>query len=263
VAKSSAVPMALRERGFRGVLSHLNSVFFGDARFNRSASTVDMRSAHLNFPKTLNILLSQTFPTTNIKKIDLFLNEAKAQIKKHSPASQTISTFPGQWDSGVELQILLYSIIRLTRPDVVVETGTANGKSTAAICAALSKNKSGHLWSFDVLDTTAPLVSDKHRKFLTLVKIDGKSSSLKKEIAKLKSKKGFSVFLHDSDHSYPNQISDYEIALSRGFDLILSDDIDASLAFCDFANSAGSVFLDAPKFIGLVSSFSIHEKRSG
>ena len=263
MAKTSAVPMALKERGLIGVLSHVNSILFGDARFNRSASTVDMRNSHLMFPKTLDNLLLQTIPSFSLKKIELVVKEASQKFKSDANEPKPISVFPGQWDSGVELQILLYSLIRLTKPNVVVETGTANGKSAAAICAALSRNRFGHLWSFDVLDTTAPLVNDKHRNFLTLVKTDGKSTTLKKEIMRIEAKNGFSIFLHDSDHSYPNQISDYEIALDLGFDVILSDDVDASLAFCDFANDAGFVYLDAPKFIGLVSASALSEKRKG
>jgi hypothetical protein len=44
-----------------------------------------------------------------------------------------------------------------------------------------------------------------------------------KDIGALKN----SIFLHDSDHSYISQQTDYSVAENSGFDLILSDDIDA------------------------------------
>lgn len=50
--------------------------------------------------------------------------------------------------------------------------------------------------------------------------------------------------------------SDYRLAKEIGFDYILSDDIDTSLAFCDFAGRAGHVFYDAPKFIGAMKMVS-------
>ena len=263
MAKSSAIPYAFRGQGLKGIVAHLSSIVLGDAKFNRAASTIDMRQAYLKFPRSLRELLLQTCPNFKVNEVDAILKEAQVQVKRNTSQLQSASSFPEQWDSGVEMQILLYSLIRLTQPAVVIETGTANGKSTAAICLALSKNRLGHVWSFDVLETTAPLVNNKHRNFLTLVKTDGKSSTLRKEIARIKPERGFSIFLHDSDHSYPNQLSDYTTAQSLGFDLILSDDIDASLAFCDFANAAGSAFLDAPKFIGVVSNTKLSEMSKG
>lgn len=74
---------------------------------------------------------------------------------------------------------------------------------------------------------------------------------MRKHIASLPRGSGLQIFLHDSDHSYPNQMSDYETAKELGFNLLVSDDVDASLAFCDFSGKEGSIMLDGSKIIGV------------
>jgi len=49
------------------------------------------------------------------------------------------------------------------------------------------------------------------------------------------------------------QITEYKLATDFKFDLIISDDVDASLAFCDYAKSIGKIFYDSPKFIGALN----------
>jgi hypothetical protein len=254
LAKSSALPYALRGLGIKGGVSHLSSVVFGDARFNRSSSSVDMRRSNLKFCLTPRDLVIEAFPKATLKEIDSVLTEAQREVQRALKNDLQKSDFPNQWDSGQVLQVFLYSSIRLARPKYVIETGTANGKSTSAICAALLKNGFGHLWSFDVLKSEAPYVTKSQRKCLTLVKYNGKGSSLRNEIRRIIESDDCKIFFHDSDHSYPNQFSDYRIASEFGFDLLISDDVDASMAFCDFAESAGSVALDSSKFIGFVSN---------
>ncbi len=254
MTKSSAIPYAFREGGLKGALAHLASVIFGDTKFNRSASTVDMRKSNLQIRTSARALLEEAFPETSLKKIELIVKEAERNIEQLQEISHRKPAFPDHWDSGWELQTFLYCSIRITKPKIVVETGTANGKSTAAICAALAKNKVGHVWSFDVLESNAPYVSDDHRGYLTLIKTDGTSSKLMDRLNKITSTEGFKIFFHDSDHSYPNQYSDYLIASKKKFDLLISDDIDASLAFCDFAESLGFAVLDSKKFFGFLAN---------
>jgi hypothetical protein len=132
----------------------------------------------------------------------------------------------------------------------VVETGTANGASANSIAGALEANNFGKLFTFDVEISGAPLVSKELRKRIEFVQTDGTDSFLHKHMASRMPRNGTSLFLHDADHSYLGQMQDYFVAKDLGFNFIFSDDIDTSLAFCDFAGSAGKVFFDAPKFIG-------------
>lgn len=57
------------------------------------------------------------------------------------------NTFPTGVDEGVAT--LLYSLVRLTRPEIVLEIGTAKGNSTIAIAQALEDNGLGILHTID------------------------------------------------------------------------------------------------------------------
>jgi hypothetical protein len=166
-------------------------------------------------------------------------------------SKESENTFPENWNSEEQLRVALYLLVRILKPALVVETGTANGSSAAAICAGMSANNFGALVSVDVKDSSAQLVAENHRNFLHLRKTNGTEKELR-EICETAAAewKGVKMFLHDSDHSYFGQYSDYKIAESLGFEIILSDDIDASLAFSDFAGTAGKALFDTRKIIG-------------
>jgi hypothetical protein len=166
--------------------------------------------------------------------------------------------FPKRWNSGTNLRLLVSTLVLLTKPDYVVETGTANGSSADAICRALTHNGKGMLYSFDRVASPASLVAGKFRERLNLIQIDGSPESLTDAISAIENRVGFGIFLHDSDHSYLGQRSDYEIALKHKFDILVSDDIDASLAFVHFAKNLGMALLDSPKVIGIMDLRKIH-----
>lgn len=143
------------------------------------------------------------------------------------------------------------SLVILTQPKFIVETGTANGASTAAITWALKENGTGHLWSFDIVPANPTLVPENLLKYVTFEKVSGNAIELRERIRCFKEIGEVSLFLHDSDHSYLGQESDYNIASTLNFDFIVSDDVDTSLAFTEFARNNGLVIYDAPKFIGI------------
>ena len=65
------------------------------------------------------------------------------------------------------------------------------------------------------------------------------------------------IFLHDSDHRYGPQLSEYTTAWRalRPGGILMSDDIDWSYAFIDFANDhddATIMMLDTRKVVGLL-----------
>ena len=245
------ISLSFQKQGILGLFSHVASILFGDPRLNRSASTVDMRLAQLTFVQNVEGLIRQACHVGDDSLIRNYINEAEAALNENERNLNTPLVHPTNWDSGKSLQILMYVSIRILKPDIVIETGTANGRSAAAIASALSANKFGKLYSYDVLKTTAPYIQEKNRRHVSLVTLDGKPESLRKHIAALPRVSGVQIFLHDSDHSYPNQMSDYQTAKELGFDLLVSDDVDASLAFCDFSRKEGSVMLDGSKIIGL------------
>jgi cephalosporin hydroxylase len=147
----------------------------------------------------------------------------------------------------------MYTMTRLVKPMNVLETGTANGASALAICGAMSQNGFGVLHSVDIRDSTAELVPEKIRSHLMLVRTNGLPSELERYVREKKIGGKNSIFLHDADHSYLGQISDFEIAASQNFDFMISDDVDTSLAFCDLFGAQGKIYFDAPKMIGAVN----------
>jgi hypothetical protein len=161
---------------------------------------------------------------------------------------------------GLDASRDYYAVVRKMKPEAVVETGVCNGVSTLSVLLALCKNERGTLYSIDYplrADESleefrqetfegyggAAIPSDKEpgwiipdqlrtRWNLTL----GKSQ---RELPKLVTELGtLDLFVHDSEHSHPCMMFEYELAyewLSDG-GMILSDDItwnDAFSVFCD------------------------------
>ena len=154
-----------------------------------------------------------------------------------------------------EMGIILYVIIRLIKPENVLETGVASGVSSAYILAALEDNQKGKLISCDLPNKIdGGCLSDcrkeeeisfipKHKTAGWLIPetlknrwqyVFGKSSEKLPEI--LKDISSIDFFLHDSEHSYQNMFWEYETVwsfLTKG-GLLLSHDINSNKAFDDF-----------------------------
>jgi len=161
---------------------------------------------------------------------------------------------------GIEAACHLYAMLRCHQPDVVVETGVCNGVSSLAILHALDHNGHGQLHSVDLpfradeeLDEFraetfddyggAAIPADKDpgwivpdrlrdRWELCIGKSQHELPQLLPEIAPV------DVFLHDSEHSAPCQMFEYELAwahLGAG-GLLVSDDTSWTDAFETFTN---------------------------
>ena len=151
----------------------------------------------------------------------------------------------------------LYAIIRQLKPHVVVETGVCNGLSSAIILSALAKNSAGHLYSIDLPEFTDAtgnseqfwsgkggavvprdersgwLVPDTLRGRWTLLL--GKSSELLPKL--LEELQTIDLFIHDSEHSFQNQLFEFRAAFARlaPKGVIFASDINWSRAFNVFA----------------------------
>lgn len=234
----------LKLRGVRATCAHLTSRLLGEPRYLRPSSTTDFRGKNLTIHQDLNSFLITVLAEM---KVEVPSNFTLRQYKTEDVSDYE---FPVHWNSGEGLSTFLFNVTLILKPDFVVETGTANGASAAAICAALRDNGAGLLYSFDISEEKAYLVKEKDRDYFNFCKIDGSPKSLNKIVANLPVSDSKRIFLHDADHSYFGQMSDYSTAASNCFDLLVSDDVDASLAFTDFAGKNGHVFLDGTKFIG-------------
>jgi predicted O-methyltransferase YrrM len=148
-------------------------------------------------------------------------------------------------------EVLLFSLIRKYRPDIVVETGVAQGVSSHVILSALNENSKGRLISIDLpnrnragykyIDGTVDhvytpedlqpgwLVPEHLKNRWTLML--GRSEEILRKIEAT-----IDMFFHDSEHSYENMTMEFEWAyshLSHG-GLLTSDDISWNNAFDHF-----------------------------
>jgi hypothetical protein len=144
-------------------------------------------------------------------------------------------------------EILLYCIVRSTRPALMLETGVAQGVSTRVILSAMARNGNGHLVSVDLRRRRPPtdlgqdttyvkpqletgwLVPEKDRRNWTL--LAGSSESILPEYTE-----ALDVFCHDSLHTYTHMMWEFGWALDRlrQHGILISDDISWNLAFRDF-----------------------------
>jgi predicted O-methyltransferase YrrM len=244
-----AAIQAFKLYGPKGFLGHITARLFGRPHFLVPASSIDFRNSGLMCTRNEFDFIHALLPNVSSELIDESLNFAKSLPELKIPTGMDLK-FPERWNSGSGLQHVMAALVWLLNPRLVVETGTANGASALAISAAMHARKNGKLLSLDIADCEASLVPAHLRSYVSFIRVDGTTDNLREVIKTEKSSGGVSIFLHDADHSYLGQKTDYQIARELKFDLVISDDVDTSLAFIDFAGTSGVVFYDVPKFIG-------------
>ncbi|MEN9506959.1 MAG: hypothetical protein RI958_2885 [Actinomycetota bacterium] len=167
-------------------------------------------------------------------------------------AAEVAMPYPTWFDVAPRTEQLLFLLVRSSRPDVVVETGIGNGRSSAIILAAMDLNGTGVLHSVDIDDHIGALVPDRHPRWVTHIG-DGSPAALE---GFLRDAGPVDIFIHDSDHSYRAQRAEYEIAERYGSSrfLLASDDVNWSNAFLDHCTTRGlssAVLSDVTKCFGL------------
>jgi predicted O-methyltransferase YrrM len=163
--------------------------------------------------------------------------------------------YPLFYNSNPETLELLRLLISETRPQIVVETGVANGASTRKILSSFKEFNlvESELYSFDIDPRVAStdLLRSPQFNFVVVSSPDSFVNSMN-EIKRL------DLFYHDSDHSYDNQMLEYSTAwemLNPEKGILISDDINWSNAFLDFCKIVNRVpFLlsDSGKFTGVI-----------
>lgn len=160
---------------------------------------------------------------------------------------------------GLEAAELLYSVVSKHEPSNIVETGVCNGVSSLVILSALDENQTGNLCSIDYpMYANEPLPEFrktaypdghafsaipadrepgwiipedlKQRWDLRIGKSQRKLPMLLSEIDDI------DIFIHDSEHTFPCMMFEYELAwewLNEG-GLLLSDDVTRNSAFNTF-----------------------------
>ncbi len=178
----------------------------------------------------------------NAAEIREYVAEIRLNQEFHNRIEENRSVFSGKLHSswhfgiGTTLGMVLYTICRRQKPDVVVETGVASGVSSSYILCALEQNKHGQLCSIDLPwwqeAESGWIIPNylRNRWHLIVGKSAEKLAPLLKKVGEI------DIFLHDSEHSYQNMLWEFRTAwmyLKAG-GLLLSHNIDTNDAFSDF-----------------------------
>ena len=156
--------------------------------------------------------------------------------------------------------LTIYSLIRRLRPKIVVETGVCNGLSTAAILTALEANGEGNLFSIDFPEFAGQENGDfwpgkggavipadqepgwlvpRHLRKRWELRIGKSQGVLLPLLAELRQ---IDFFLHDSEHSFSNQLFEFRSAFGylKPGGVLAASDVHWSEAFDTFREEAVS-----------------------
>ena len=137
--------------------------------------------------------------------------------------------------------LIQYAVVRAMEPDIVVETGVANGISTAYLLLALEQNKKGTLHSIEVGDASflppgraAGWVVPHWLHARWHLHLSPAETLLPHLLQQLGS---IDLFIHDSLHTYEHMWLEFDLAYPhlRLGGLLLADDALWNSAFLDFA----------------------------
>ena len=152
-----------------------------------------------------------------------------------------------------------YAAVRALRPRVVVETGVANGVSTAYLLLALHLNEQGVLYSVELGDQryfpagkSPGWVVPEWLKARWKMLLGDSREVLPGLLAQLES---IDVFIHDSLHTYDQMSWEYHQAYPyiRDGGLLLSDDALWNPAFRDFAREVRAPLAQIVRGVGFLS----------
>jgi len=173
-------------------------------------------------------------------KINNFFSEIENDIEFNTYISDQLRK--NSRGSEIALPLLLgrrlawYALIRIFKPEVVVETGTDKGIGTLVMARALERNRSGKIFTLDS-DPFAGALIDLN-KWTNIEFLKGNSIKLLNEF------KTIDFFIHDSNHDYSYEYSEFnsiEGKLSPS-SVVLSDNSHISEALLDWSTKHGRRF---------------------
>ena len=181
---------------------------------------------------TARSLLSALFALddTEIERLLAEAQDAAAEIRGRVPGSSL--RYLEQHMVEGETALFLYCAARHAQPAVALETGVADGFSTALMLSAMDRTGQGELHSVDLSHDVGTLVTDRKRWHLHVLDPADRAAfvSLVDALPRL------DLFFHDGGHDFEQQSLEFHTVwskLSPG-GLLLSDDVEWSYAFLDF-----------------------------
>lgn len=201
--------------------------------------------------KTANNILFKVNNRKHVKSISHIINDQTVRdyndILSNFPKLNSAElTYPKEYAVTKSSGLIIYSVVRSRKPDIVLETWVANGFSTRVILCALEKNKKGTLYSTEVNHDVGSLLSGMNKSRWHL-NVGTPKTVLAKTLKKLQK---IDIFIHDSDHSYENMRDEFN-AVSKKVSkdgIIMSDDVNENRAFVEFAQKIGAKPVIVPFF---------------
>lgn len=159
-----------------------------------------------------------------------------------SPRLQRASALYGSPNGSNELVAFTYALCRLINPDVVLETGVANGFTTASILTALQENNRGQLVSVDLphlhpdAESSVGAAVDNSIQDRWMLHFGPADSLIPKVLAQVGE---VDLFVQDAAHTFRGQIAEYRAGwpFVRTGGLLVSDDVGPG--FISFAEEVG------------------------
>jgi len=199
---------------------------------------------------------------TTASQIRRFLGEPFQDRRFYEHLRRAETQFGGTSSIGADLYakrvLVQYAIIRALKPISVLETGIANGVSSAYLLLAMERNQQGSLYSIDVNDGSF-LPSGKRVGWIVpawlrqrwTLRLGDARELLPCVLADLKS---LDVFIHDSSHTYDHMRFEYEQAYPylRLGGILISDDALWNAAFEDFGRTVAASAVSVIRGVGIL-----------
>lgn len=165
--------------------------------------------------------------------------ETDIELLAHIKVKAKMSPRRGTTDTDVRFgrRLAWYAIVRATRPQLVVETGTDKGLGSLVLASALLRNGAGRLTTVDINPESGALIGGKWSAVIHQV-VETSASYLPRL-------QGVDLFIHDSDHSYENESREY-ISVTSALSsraMVISDCAHESSALFDWSQRHGRQFL--------------------
>lgn len=189
------------------------------------------------------------------------LNQFRLEfLKVHNELQERLEkgelNYSKNFGSERSTQFALYTLVRTTLPNIVVETGVANGESTFVLLKALQANNRGKLYSIDVFEDVGTVIDETMKEGWDLRILP--KNNRKRFLELIQGLPSIDLFIHDSSHTYAWQSLEYNAAFDklRSGGFLASDDVDASYAFIDFIMKHSGLnsfaLFDGRKIFGLI-----------
>ena len=168
--------------------------------------------------------------------------EENNELKNHILNGFAESNYEKDIEVSFGRRIGWYAIVRITKPEVVIETGVDHGVGACILSAALLKNKEegfyGEYLGTDISSSAGQLLTGKYGEVGKILYGDS--------IESLKALEShINLFINDSDHSSEYEFHEYQVIRSKLAEgaIILGDNAHSSDSLAKFSMETSRRFL--------------------